>query len=189
MSAYQRPEPGVIHLLGLPRDLVAKLFDAFEQSYREPDAEGSEELQRIFGAPPYTYFEDIVPSLREFGRRDTGLSHRITAWRALRNELQDMVIAEQKNYKMEFGFYKDKAGHLYKFEKDDQVSVKYRQSEARAFDRGSTVLVEHIDNPEYTVSFSVDDDMLTGKSRTVLMKYTLIEVRADAKKTTRYVRK
>ncbi len=168
-----REEPGVIHSLGLPRDLVGKLLNVFEQSPKAPE---DNELRRIFGAAPYTFFEEVVPAFREFGRKNTGKARRRSILQALSTELRSLITEEQANYKTLFGFYKDELGRTYKFERNEHVSVKYEYHEEMPWQRNDEVVVEHLDVPGYRVRFVIDDDMLTGKSRTVLMKYTPIEV-------------
>lgn len=177
-EAMAREQSGLIHSLGLPRDLVGKLLNDFEQEPKEAGRLGSDALRRIFGAPPYTFLEADVPMFREFGRQMSGKKRHNIMITMIPRELREIITSEQTYYKIQFGFYRDRSGHTYKFEKDDHVSVKYREDDNKLSipQRHDEVTVNHLDIVDYRVRFIIDDEISTGKLRTLLMKYTLIEV-------------
>ena len=163
-----------MHLLGLPRSVIVRLFNEYQQTTRLPGH--GDELRRIFGAEPYTFFDGEVAALREFGALSTSKRRRANIRWSLRPELKAIVDEEQRAYPHPFGYYKSDDDCVFKFEEHDQVTVKYKYSSERgALIEGDTVLMEHTDIKGYKV-YMVVDELLSGKSRTVLMRCTILSV-------------
>lgn len=174
--AIAREKAGVVHLLGLPRAVVVELHDVFERSPRDPQY--PDELRRIFGAMPYTFTDDSAPSLREFGNRVVSAKKRAATIASLRDELRSTITDLQKDYPHPFGVYKDAVGRHYKFEEGECITIKYLVNEDRrsAPQRHSRVTIEHMSIRGYRVHLLLDAEILAGKTRTLLMKYTVIDV-------------
>lgn len=107
---------GIIHSLGLPRMVVAKIFSLLESN------ESDEEIVRIFGkAKSYKFLEDERllhgAPYTEFGQ--TGMS---------KNRMEQLIfslpqVAQEVVRQYKIGLYKDILGRYYKRETEEAWSV------------------------------------------------------------------
>lgn len=178
MTSYagKREASGVVHLLGVPREVLVVLYNAFQRLGRTPGY-GDEE-RRIFGAETYTFDDGSAPALREFGTRKTSARQREKALAELPDELQEIIEEEQRDYKYLFGFYTDARGRIFKLEGNEHLSVKYlakidELANDEMIAKDDVLTIKHTVYPDYTLKVYVDE-ILSRKSRIVLMKCTFL---------------
>ncbi len=106
----------MIHRLALPRVVVRDLVEVFQESEL---ANNEEEMIKIFGKPPYTFYTsdkiDTAAPLHEFGRLKTSQKSIERFIKSLPQKMQDLINESPR------GYHIDQKGRYYKIE-DESIN-------------------------------------------------------------------